>query len=87
MQDQLQFEDYLDSEREATQEDKMDFAVSSPAPAFFKFNDEKSKRTFFSNSKLLEKVYKFDFGPNSFQEFSCGYVLLNILNLPCFACS
>jgi hypothetical protein len=63
LQDQLQIEDYLDSEREVTQENKMDFAVSSPAPApapapaFFKFNDEKSKRTFFSNYKLLEKVY------------------------------
>jgi hypothetical protein len=38
----------------------LDFAVSSPAPApapFFKLNNEKSKRTFFTNYKLLEKVY------------------------------
>jgi hypothetical protein len=56
LQDQVQIEDELEPEREAT----LDFAVSSPAPApapFFKLNNEKSKRTFFTNYKLLEKVY------------------------------
>jgi hypothetical protein len=43
LQDQVQIEDELEPEREAT----LDFAVSSPAPApFFKLNNEKSKRTF-----------------------------------------